>query len=78
MYKRNEAMYWVDEDQVAEAEKTSRRRSSPVVVGTTTDRRGSSAGRQSQRMSIEERARRLRELSRSRSRSDGTGSVSFF
>ena len=78
MYKRNEAMYWVDEDQVATCEKTSRR-SSPVLVdgGTTTDRRrGSSAGRQSQRMSIEERARRLRELSRSRSRSDGTGSVS--
>ena len=75
MYKRNEAKYWDDEDKVATCEKTSRR-SSPVG-GTTTDRRrGSSAGRQSQRMSIEERARRLRELSRSRSRSDGTGSVS--
>lgn len=34
--------------------------------------------RKSERPSMEERARRLRELSRSRSRSDGTGSVSLF
>jgi hypothetical protein len=33
--------------------------------------------RRSERPSMEERARRLRELSRSRSRSDGTGSVSY-
>ena len=57
-YKRHEAMYWVDQDQVADTEGRQRQT------------------RPSQRMGIEERARRLRELSRSRSRSDGTGSVS--
>ena len=61
MYNRHEAMYWTDQDQVASGEKN------------TTSR---TTSRPSQRMSIEERARRLRELSRSRSRSDGTGSVS--
>ena len=58
-YKRHEAMYWVDQDQVATTEGRQRQT------------------RPSQRMGIEERARRLRELSRSRSRSDGTGSVSY-
>ena len=60
MYKRQEAMYWTDQDQVAHSETNAR----------------STGGRPSQRMNIEERARRLRELSRSRSRSDGTSSVS--
>jgi len=58
MYRRHEAMYWTDQDQVAHNESNAK----------------SARCRPSQRMSIEERARRLRELSRSRSRSDGTGS----
>jgi len=58
MYMRHEAMYWTDQDQVAHSETNAR----------------STRCRPSERMSIEERARRLRELSRSRSRSDGTGS----
>lgn len=60
MYRRQEAMYWTDQDQVARSETNA----------------GLAGGRPSRGMSIEERARRLRELSRSRSRSDGTGSVS--
>ena len=63
MYNRHEQMYWIDSDQVANAERVGKGKN---------DR-----NRPSQRtMIIEERARRLRELSRSRSRSDGTGSVS--
>jgi len=58
MYLRQEAMYWTDQDQVEHTEKNAR----------------STRRRPSQRASVEERARRLRELSRSRSRSDGTGS----
>lgn len=65
MYKRHEAMYWVDQDEVAITEKSARSRS----------RTATRASQAQQRMSIEERARRLRELSRSRSRSDGTGST---
>jgi hypothetical protein len=44
-------------------------------VSKDNDKRSS---RQKQRLSVEERAKRLRELSRSRSRSSGTGSVSSF
>lgn len=65
MYQRHEAMYWVDSNQVASTERMARG-----------SRRMET--RPSRGMSIEERARRLRELSRSRSRSDGTGSVSAF
>eukprot|EP00578_Thalassiosira_sp_NH16_P021853 CAMPEP_0181092650 /NCGR_PEP_ID=MMETSP1071-20121207/9029_1 /TAXON_ID=35127 /ORGANISM="Thalassiosira sp., Strain NH16" /LENGTH=473 /DNA_ID=CAMNT_0023174839 /DNA_START=420 /DNA_END=1841 /DNA_ORIENTATION=- len=60
MHRRHEAVYWADQDQLASSERAVK------------DQR---AGRRtSQRMGIEERARRLRELSRSRSRSDGTSS----
>jgi len=58
MCKRHEAMYWIDQDQVAHNEMNAK----------------STRCRSTQRLNIEERARRLRELSRSRSRSDGTGS----
>ncbi len=69
MCLRHEALYWTDEDQVARIERSACRAD---VVARVQDR----DQRSSARMSIEERARRLRELSRSRSRSDGSGSVS--
>jgi len=58
-FKRHEAVYWTNQDQVGNGEGS-------VGFGRQT--------RTSQHMGIEERARRLRDLSRSRSRSDGTGS----
>ncbi|KAL7547426.1 hypothetical protein ACHAWF_017508 [Thalassiosira exigua] len=58
MRRRDEAAFWSDEGMVGAAERARERRT----------------GRAGRGMSIEERARRLRELSRSRSRSDGTGS----
>jgi hypothetical protein len=76
MYHQHEALYWIDQDRVANVERNARQQQqSNTNVGS-----GGSGGRcrQSQRMSIEERAARLRELSRSRSRSDGTGSVSIY
>ena len=65
LHRRHEAMYWQDQDRVADSEHRSR---------GMTQNHGCDAARSRQRMSIEERARRLREISRSRSRSDGTSS----
>jgi hypothetical protein len=65
LYRRQEAMYWQDHDRVADAERMSR--------GLTRNHDAATARSSCQKMSIEERARRLREISRSRSRSDGTG-----
>jgi hypothetical protein len=71
MCQRHEALYWTNQDQVASLERSSAcLRAKPNQDHR--DRSSSGGGR----MSIEERARRLRELSRSRSRSDGSGSVS--
>ena len=82
MCQRHEALYWTNQDQVASTE-----RKSVSLRGVPTHQqqqsqyhqdhhRSSTTTSSSGRMSIEERARRLRELSRSRSRSDGSGSVS--
>jgi hypothetical protein len=65
LYRRQEALYWQDQDRVADAERRSR---------SMTRNHDATARSSHQRMSIEERARRLREISRSRSRSDGTNS----
>ena len=60
-WKQDEARYWTAGSQGDDAE------------GAAARRRDRASGRRAERPSVEERARRLRELSRSRSRSDGSG-----
>jgi len=62
MWKRDEARYW-----------TTGAEANDSKAGGA-GRRHRASGRRTDRPSVDERARRLRELSRSRSRSDGSGS----
>lgn len=72
VWMADEAQYW--NDTVAKESGVGSSSSKPITLKG--DSKQSGRARAVGRISIEERARRLRELSRSRSRSDGTGSVS--
>ncbi|KAL7468282.1 hypothetical protein ACHAXS_008501 [Conticribra weissflogii] len=71
LWMAEEARYWQ-----TVAEDDERAKGTNGNANATQSRKGSRTTRRTGRPSVEERARKLRELSRSRSRSDGTGSVS--